>query len=356
MTRVTGKKLSKLLTTIDELHSAGLISASEQQALPKVAERYAVAVTPAMAGLIDKQDPADPIARQFIPTLAELEASPEEHPDPIGDNLKSPVRGIVHRYADRVLLKPVHVCPVYCRFCFRREMVGPDNEVSLSETELDRACEYIAETPEIWEVIITGGDPLILSPRRIQDLNDRLARIDHVKVIRWHTRVPVVQPSALDNEKAEALASSAGKAVYVAVHSNHPHEITDAAKIALDRLSSRNISLIGQTVLLRGVNDDTDTLEKLMRRFVEAGVLPYYLHHPDLAPGTRHFRVSIAEGQSLVRALSRRLSGIAMPTYVLDIPGAHGKVRIGPGAIEADGEAYVLTDRHGKRHTYFDRC
>ncbi|MCH9807714.1 MAG: lysine-2,3-aminomutase-like protein [Alphaproteobacteria bacterium] len=351
-------KTEPTLRSLQDLHAASLISQSENVALQEVAARYAVAVTPDIARLIDKADPADPMARQFIPTLAELDRHPDERDDPIGDNDKSPVKGIVHRYPDRALLKAVSVCPVYCRFCFRREMVGPQNDRGLSDSELDTAIAYIAGHPEIWEVIITGGDPLILSPRRIEVLTKRLAEIPHVKVIRWHTRVPVVSPALITDELATALAST-DKSVFVALHSNHPDELTDTARAACRRLTNVGVSLVSQTVLLQGVNDDVETLDALMRGFVETGIKPYYLHHPDLAPGTRHFRVSIETGQHLMRQLRQRLSGLAMPTYVLDIPGAHGKVPIGPDYIEVeefnDG-TYLITDPMGHTHTYKESC
>ena len=349
--------LPRTLHTLPELNAAGLISDNEATGLREVAARYAVAVTQPMAALIDSGDPADPMARQFIPSLAELDRRPGERDDPIGDYDRSPVRGIVHRYPDRVLLKAVGVCPVYCRFCFRREMIGPQHDANLSDSELDIALGYIAAHPEIWEVIITGGDPLILSPRRIRELAARLSGITHVKVIRWHTRVPAVAPQTITDELAAALASSR-QPTYVALHANHPKELTDAARAACRRLAQAGISLVSQTVLLRGVNDDADTLEALMRGFVETGIKPYYLHHPDLAPGTGHFRVAIETGQQIMRELRQRLSGLAMPTYVLDIPGAHGKVPAGPQYLhrdDSDGITYSAIDRVGEVHAYPDR-
>lgn len=353
---MTARKIDKTLHTLNELRAAGLISENETMALSEVADRYAIGLTPQMASLIDAGDPADPMARQFIPTIAELDRRDGEHDDPIGDHSKSPVRGIVHRYRDRVLLKALGVCPVYCRFCFRREMVGPQHDNALDGADLDKALGYIAAHEEIWEVIVTGGDPLILSPRRIIELNQRLAQIAHVKVVRWHTRVPAVSPGLVTGELATALASSP-QTTFVALHANHPKELTDETRSACRRLASAGISLVSQTVLLRGVNDDAATLEALLRGFVEMGIKPYYLHHPDLAPGTGHFRVPIETGQHLMKELRRRLSGLAIPTYVLDIPGAHGKVPVGPAYLdraEQEDGAYSLTDRGGHTHLYRD--
>lgn len=343
------------LRTADDLITAGLVAAERRVDIARVGERYAVAITPAMAALIDPAAPDDPIARQFVPDVRELDAHPAELSDPIGDQLKSPVAGIVHRYPDRVLLKLVGVCPVYCRFCFRREMVGPDAGTSLDAGELDAALAYIAATPQIWEVVLTGGDPLILSPRRIGEVTARLGAIDHVKVLRWHTRVPAVAPELVTPELVAALRS-AKQTVYVALHANHPREMTAEARAACARLADGGITLVSQTVLLKGVNDDVATLEALMRAFVETRVKPYYLHHGDLAPGTAHLRTTLAHGRALMKELRGRLSGLAMPTYVLDIPGAHGKVAAASAAVESDGDGYRITDRDGHRHLYRDIC
>lgn len=343
----------RTLTSVSDLADAGLVSREKAGAISDVGARYAVAITPAMAELIEPSDAADPIARQFVPDARELDRHPAEAADPIGDGLKSPVPGIVHRYPDRVLLKLVSVCPVYCRFCFRREMVGPGKSAALSEADLATALDYIRAHPDIWEVILTGGDPLILSPRRIAEVTAALGEIAHVKILRWHSRVPAVAPERITPQLVEALRTSS-KTVYVALHANHPRELTGAARSACSRLIDAGVAMVSQSVLLRGINDDADTLEALMRGFVEMRVKPYYLHHGDLAPGTAHLRTSIADGQALMQELRRRLSGLAMPTYVLDIPGAHGKVPIGPHYIARHGSDTIVTDRAGDQHIYSD--
>jgi lysine 2,3-aminomutase len=289
--------------------------------LAEVAARYATAITPAMEALIDPSDPDDPIARQFRPDVRELRTTPEESADPIADHAHTPVKGLVHRYRDRVLLKLTHSCPVYCRFCFRREMVGPGGDGMLSAAELDAALAYIAARPEIWEVIFTGGDPFTLSPRRIGDVTARLASIPHVKITRWHTRVPAVAPDLVTDDLIAAFKAP-GLTVWVALHANHPRELTADARGAIGRLVDAGIPMVSQSVLLAGVNDDAETLEALMRAFVEARVKPYYLHHPDLAPGTGHFRLPIAKGQDLAASLHARASGLCQPSYVLDAPSA----------------------------------
>lgn len=304
--------------------------------LDDVRNRYPEAVTDQMRALIDPADPADPIALQFLPDLRELDQLPDEDGDPIGDDRFSPLPGVVHRYADRVLFKVIAACPVYCRFCFRREMVG-QGEPGLSGPALDDALAYVAARPAIREVILTGGDPFMLSARRAGELTQRLAAIPHVELIRWHTRVPVVDPQRVDSAYVEALRVT-GAATYVAIHANHPREFTPAAEAALARLVDAGIVLVSQSVLLKGVNDDAGTLADLMRAFLRNRVKPYYLHHPDLAPGTAHFRLSIARGQALMAQLRRTISGLGQPTYILDVPGGASKAPLGPAYLREDPE------------------
>ena len=292
----------RTLRTPSQLCDHGLSPPKQRAALEAVAARYAVALPPALADLIDPNDPHDPIARQFVPDAAELDVQPQELSDPIGDDVHSPVEGIVHRYPDRVLLKLTPICAVYCRFCFRRETVGPGKANALSAAALTHAFDYIRRHRQIWEVILTGGDPLVLSARRLRAVMKELAAIDHVKVLRIHTRVPVAEPARLTVELVRAIKVK-GKPTYVALH-----------------------------------------------------IKPYYLHHGDLAPGTAHLRTDIATGQNLMRALRGRLSGLCQPTYVLDIPGGHGKSPIGPDYFARTGSNgaahFVVEDFNGRRHRY----
>jgi lysine 2,3-aminomutase len=341
----------RTLRSAGEIADEGFVTPQERAVLEKVAARYAVALPPALAALIDRDDPNDPIARQFVPDAAELETRPEELADPIGDDVHSPVEGIVHRYPDRVLLKLTHVCAVYCRFCFRREMVGPDKPNALSPEALKAALDYIRGNTGIWEVILTGGDPLILSPRRLRAVMQELAAIEHVKVVRFHTRMPVAEPLRITPDLVRALKAS-GKAVYVAVHVNHARELGGEAREACARLADAGIVLLGQSVLLKGVNDTAEAMRDLMRACVENRIKPYYLHHGDLAPGTSHLRTDIALGQGLMRSLRGRTSGLCQPSYVLDIPGGHGKSPIGPTYIGETEAGYEVEDFNGNRHAY----
>jgi lysine 2,3-aminomutase len=325
----------------DGLIDAGLIDPSARARIEAVATRYAVAVTPSMQALIEAPD--DPIARQFVPSTDELTTAPHEHPDPIGDDKFSPVKGIVHRYPDRALLKPLLLCPVYCRFCFRREHVGPDGGM-LTMAELEAAYAWFAAHPLIREVILTGGDPLLLSPRRLASIIARLA-LPHIETLRVHTRVPTTDPGRIDDALTAALVTD--RSLWVVLHANHAREFTAGAKAAIGRLRRAGIPLLGQSVLLRGVNDSAAALEALFRAMVAVGVKPYYLHQLDAAPGTARFHVPIAEGQRLLAALRGRVTGLAWPTYVLDIPGGHGKVPIGPDFLQPDG---FVSDPSGVPH------
>jgi lysine 2,3-aminomutase len=264
--------------------------------------------------------------------------------DPIGDERLSPVKGITRRYPDRALLKPILACPVYCRFCFRREQVGPDGGV-LTPAELDAAFAWLAGRPEIREVIVTGGEPLMLAPRRLADLLRRLDALPQIDLVRVHTRMPVADPDAITETVAGILGASR-HTLWLVAHVNHPREVSPQALAAFARLRAAGIPLLSQSVLLRGVNDDASTLEELFRTLLRARVKPYYLHQLDAAPGTSQFHVPIARGQALLAELRGRISGMALPHYVLDIPGGYGKVPVGPGYLQ-DGR---VRDPRGGTH------
>ena len=327
-----------------------MIDAGDLDGISRVAGQFAVSISGQMRALIDGTAPNDPIAAQFLPSTLELQRTPEELADPIGDETHSPTAGIVHRYPDRVLFKLTSACPVYCRFCFRRETVGK-SAGALDELEIEQALRYIESNPQIWEVVLSGGDPLILSQRRLKSIMRRLEAIEHVGVIRFHTRVPVVQPETIDAGLIDALKIS--KAVYVVLHTNHARELSPAARSACARLIDSGFPMLSQTVLLKGVNSDAQTLTALFRALVAMRIKPYYLHHGDLARGTSHFRTSIEEGQSLMTQLRGTVSGLCQPIYVLDIPGGHGKVPIGPNYLSrTDDGKITVNDIHGRPHPY----
>lgn len=323
------RNLARTLRDTAALSEAGLLPpTADLVGLEAVQARYAIAVTPAMAALIDPADPRDPIAAQYIPDPAELRTAPHEIEDPTADAPFTPVPGVVHRYPDRALLKPLLACPVYCRFCFRREVVGPDGGL-LTTAQLEAAIAWFERTPAVREVILTGGDPLMLSPRRLTWLLQRLAAIPHLELLRIHSRVPVADPARVDAALAAALTME--KPLYLCVHANHAREFTAEAMVALRRLTGAGVVLLGQSVLLRGVNDTAEALEDLFRAMLRGRVKPYYLHQLDPAPGTARFSVPPEEGRALLAALRFRVTGLAWPTYVQERPNGGGKAPIGPG-------------------------
>ena len=313
---------SRTLRSPQDLARAGLVAETALPALEEVAARYATAITPAMAALISPGDPADPIALQYIPDAAELISAPHELEDPTADAPFTPVKGVVHRYPDRALLKPLLACPVYCRFCFRREKVGPDGGL-LTEAELHEALAWFEGNTAIREVILTGGDPLMLSARRLGEILGRLAGLAHIETLRIHTRVPVADPGRITAALLGAMRQA--KPVFIAVHANHAREFTPDAARALARLAEAGVPLLGQTVLLRGVNDDAPALEALLRAMIRNRIKPYYLHSLDPAPGTARFQVPEAEGLALMAALRGRLPGHALPFFVRETPMGGGK-------------------------------
>ena len=329
------------LRSAGDLVAAGLIEPAAVEPIEAVEQRYAIALTSTLRSLIE--NPGDPIGRQFLPHPAELITAPHEHPDPIADEALSPIKGVVHRYRDRALLKPLLICPVYCRFCFRREKVGPDGGL-LSQAELDAAYEWFATHPAVREVILTGGDPLMLSPRRLASIVNALSAIPHIEILRIHTRVPVADPALVTEALADALETT--KSMWVVVHANHAREFTPAARGAIRTFQTRGIPVLGQSVLLRGVNDSVEALEALFRAMLAVRVKPYYLHQLDPAPGTARFHVPIEAGRHLLARLRGRVTGLAWPTYVLDIPGGYGKVPIGPDYLEPDDQ---VRDPQGTR-------
>ncbi|GBQ99024.1 lysine 2,3-aminomutase [Acetobacter nitrogenifigens DSM 23921 = NBRC 105050] len=336
-------RAQRTLRTPGDLLESGLIDRDALADVTRVSQRYATAIPDVFRALIEHPD--DPIGLQVIPHADELILSPDEDADPIADDALSPVPGIVRRYADRALLKPLLVCPLYCRFCFRREHVGPDGGL-LGDDDLDRALGWLSDHAEIREVILTGGDPLMLSPRRLSTIMARLNAIPHVTTIRIHSRVPLAAPERVSGELLDALETD--RALWLALHANHAREFTQAGDAALRTIIRRGIPVLGQSVLLRGVNDSSAALEDLFRAMVERRVKPYYLHQLDRAPGTARFHVPIEEGRALLASLRGRVTGLAWPTYVLDIPGGHGKAPLGPDYVDLDSG--MIIDPSGQTH------
>ena len=284
-------------------------------------------------------DESSAVRRQFVFSNKELTNESPVLLDPIGDEIYSPVRGIIHRYPDRVLLLPNYSCPSICRFCFRKTKIG--KEASLTEAELETALNYIRDHSEIFEVILSGGEPL-LSFQGLQRLISRLETIDHVEVIRIHTRLPLTSPADAAHFFEENQLTYT-KPLYMVIHCNHVDEITPQWKRFAQQAHHRGIILLSQTVLLSGINDSVNDLETLFRELLRNRVRPYYLHHPDHVIGTDHFRVSLQKGRALFSQLRGRLSGSAIPRYILDIPGGHGKISAEPESLTEDHQQFRIT-------------
>lgn len=336
------------LKGIQDILDAGIDLDIDTAALQSISEKYAIRITPHLQQILNK----DGIKQQFVPSTQELQTSVHESIDPIGDTQYLKVKGLVHRYPDRCLLKPVTMCPVYCRFCFRREIVGSGNP-ALTSTELQACYDYIREHTEIWEVILSGGDPLILKPKQMRQIITNLDEISHIEIIRIHTRVPIVDPSRINYEMLAVLKLR--QPIYVVLHINHPDEFTQESINAINLLVDNGIVLLGQTVLLKGINDNIATLGMLMRNMVKYRIKPYYLHHADMAKGTGHFRTTVAAGQQLMSDLRGNYSGLCQPQYVLDIPGGAGKSPIGPNYICKHQDGYKITNYLGVEHLYLDK-
>jgi len=315
-----------------------------------IAPSHKIRLTDYLESRFDMKDPSGPVARQYMPSADENIPSLLDQTDPIGDHRNGVGKLLVHRYPDRLLLLATDHCAAYCRFCFRKDRVGK-GDAAPADSDIDQAIDYIGANPQLREVIFSGGDPLILSPRRLQQLVEQVTAIPHIKMLRFHSRAPVSDPVRITPELAKAMAG--GKTTYLVLHVNHADELTAEALTAVKNLREAGIILLSQSVLLRGINDNAATLENLFRTLTENGIKPYYLHHPDLVAGTAHFQLTLEEGENLMKELRGRISGLAMPTYVLDIPNGFGKVPVNASYLTRTSEGhYLVEDVNGVRHPY----
>ncbi len=320
------RSLAAGLITPNQLLKQNLISADDVEVYKKLAENFDIRVPQHFLQGIAAGNQS--LAMQMIPDSRELLFLPEELADPIGDQAFSPVKGITHRYPDRALLKLSHQCASYCRFCFRRNKVADPTE-TLSNSELTVAFDYLKKHNELWEVILTGGDPLVLTDSILKNTAEFLSQIDHIKILRIHTRILTVLPERITESLLEILRQSK-KRVYLVAHINHADELTPEAIDAIEKCHKSGIQLLSQNVFLKNINDSAFVLANLYRKLIEIGVKPYYLHYPDLAQGTQHFRVPLQEALEIYGQLRGSLSGICVPQFMLDIPGGLGKIAIEP--------------------------
>ena len=339
--------LADSITTVDALIDRFTHLESERTQLERVVQRYPLRINPYVCALIDQA--GDPMRRQAVPDVRECAPDPVAMADPLAEERDSPVANLTHRYPDRALLLVANECPMYCRFCTRKRKVG--HPFAVDAATIDTAIAYVAAHPEIRDVLVSGGDPLLLEDDHLEDLLVRLRRIAHVEVIRLGTRAPCTLPQRVTEPLARLLGRL--QPLYVVTHFNHPAELTDAAARACGLLANAGVPLASQTVLLRQVNDCPSVMRDLLRGLVRLRVRPYYLHQCDLTRGAGHFRTSIASGIEIIKQLRGRVSGLAIPHYVVDLPGGGGKVPLCPDYVHArqDGMVY-LRGAQGGVHAY----
>jgi lysine 2,3-aminomutase len=342
------------LSSIEELQRYVRLTPSEVNGIKMAQGRFPVAITPYWASLLDPVNPRCPLRMQVIPTSSEHLVSKHEMLDPLAEDSNSPVPGIVHRYPDRVLLLPLNMCAAYCRYCTRSRWVGDENEMLLG-ARLDPAMEYLRQHKEIRDVLISGGDPLLFSDKRLDELLGRIRAIPHIEFVRIGTRVPVFLPMRVTQELILTLRKY--HPLWISVHFNHPREITPEVKKACTMLADGGFPLGSQSVLLKGINDDPAVFKQLVHELLKIRVRPYYIYQCDPVTGTTHFRTPISKGIEIIEALRGHTTGYAVPTFVVDAPGGGGKVPINPNyVLEHSGGLLKLRNFAGKQYTYHEEA
>ena len=325
---------------------AGIFSI-DPKVIMRVTRKYPMRINPYFLSLI--QNPKDPIGKQVIPDLAELDPETFLSPDPLWEEPQSPVPNLIHRYPDRVVFMVSSQCAIYCRHCMRKRRLGQEKQVP--ESVIAKGIEYIRSTPAVRDVILSGGDPLMLSNDRLEQILSLIRQIPHVEIIRIHTRIPCALPQRVDKSLTDMLKQF--HPLYMNIQFNHPDEITPQSTAACAALADAGIQLGSQTVLLKGVNDNPEVMMTLMQRLLQIRVRPYYLHHADAVEGTRHFRTSIETGLEIMRYLRGRLSGMGVPQYMIDLPGGGGKIPLLPEyVLESGPHELKVRNFEGRVFTY----
>lgn len=343
-------QLKNRITTVEQLTKVIPLSNEEQKEIGMCLNKYRMAITPYYATLMDPKNPRCPIRAQAVPTANELVFRSDELADPLGEDANSPVPNIVHRYPDRVLFILTHRCSMYCRHCTRRRFVG-EEDFSIDNQAIGRAVEYIKDNPRIRDVLLSGGDPFILPTEFLESIISMLRNIPHVEIIRIGTRTPVVLPMRITDELLDMLKKY--HPIWINTHFNHPIELTPESIAACERIVDAGIPLGNQTVLLKGINDDVETMRELLLKLVKARVRPYYLYQCDISLGIGHFRTPVETGINIMKSLRGYISGYAIPTYVIDAPGGGGKIPINPEyVISMDDKKVVMKNYLGKVYTY----
>jgi lysine 2,3-aminomutase len=343
---------SHRIRTLQQLESILDLAQDEREALVDGESMLPAAITPYYLSLVSLEDPQQPLRRTVIPTTAELRRTPGEADDPLGEDGHSPVPGLVHRYPDRVLFLVHDFCATYCRYCTRSRVVG-QGEILPNEVRLTQALDYIRQTPSVRDVLLSGGDPLALSDRRLDWILSQLRSIPHVQFIRIGTKMPAVLPQRITPDLCRVLRKY--HPLWMSLHFTHPDECTPEAHRACSRLADAGIPLGSQTVLLKGVNDDVETMKQLVHQLLMMRVRPYYLYQCDPISGSSHFRTSIRKGLEIIQGLRGHTTGYAVPTYVIDAPGGGGKIPLQPDSVLGrDGDFVLLRNFEGKVFRYPD--
>lgn len=338
------------ITTVEQLEKVIHLSEKEKQDISLCLKNFRMAITPYYASLMDPDNPNCPIRMQAVPTINEMNILPYELKDPLSEDKSSPVKNIVHRYPDRVLFLVTRMCSMYCRHCTRRRTVG-EEDFAISDEEIDAAVDYIAKNEAVRDVLISGGDPLTLGDDKLERIIAKLRGIDHVEIIRIGTRVPVVMPMRITSELLDMLKKY--QPIWINTHFNHPKEITPDSMKACTDIVDAGIPLGNQSVLLRGINDNVETMKELVLKLVKMRVRPYYLYQCDLSQGLGHFRTEVEKGIEIIRGLTGYISGFAVPKFVIDSPLGGGKIPINPEyVVSSDDEKIVMRNYKGDIYTY----
>jgi len=338
------------ITTVEQLEKVIHLSEKEKQEISLCLKNFRMAITPYYASLMDPVNPKCPIRMQAVPTINEMHVLPYELDDPLAEDRESPVKNIVHRYPDRVLFLVTRMCSMYCRHCTRRRTVG-EEDFAITDEEIDAAVDYIANNKAVRDVLISGGDPLTLSDEKLEKIIARLREIDHVEIVRIGTRVPVVLPMRITPELLTMLKKY--QPIWINTHFNHPKEITPESIKACTDIVDAGIPLGNQSVLLQGINDDTETMKELLLKLVKIRVRPYYLYQCDLSLGLGHFRTEVEKGIEIIKNLTGNISGFAVPKFVIDSPLGGGKIPINPEyVISVEDDKIIMRNYKGEIYTY----
>lgn len=343
-------QLKNRVETVEELKKYISLTEDEEEGIRKCLQSMRMAITPYYLSLIDTEDPHDPIRKEAIPTAFELHKAKADLVDPLHEDSDSPVPGLTHRYPDRALLLITDQCAMYCRHCTRRRFAG-HKDAALPMEQIDKAVDYIAKTPAIRDVLLSGGDALLISDEKLEYIISKLRAIPHVEIVRIGSRLPVVMPQRITPELVKMLSKY--HPIWLNTHFNHPNEITEESKKACELLANAGIPLGNQSVLLRGVNDCTHVMRSLVHELVKIRVRPYYIYQCDLSVGLEHFRTSVSKGVEIIEGLRGHTSGYCVPTFVVDAPGGGGKIPVMPDyLISQSHDKIILRNYEGVVTTY----